>query len=220
MKDGCQLPYRFLNVDVLFLVNFLKKLKANANSIILPPSSPYKDGYIFTNWYKDRECTQAWNFAAEKVTSNITLYAGWGMPNAEYTYSRVFVNGRNIDFDAYSIDGHNYFKLRDLAIALDRTTKNFDVTWDGSKNAINLISNRRYTPVGGELGESAGSYTHAAPCTSAIYKDGVEVSLKAYTIHGNNYFKLRDIAQAFNFGVIWDRIDSSIYIDTSIDYVP
>ncbi|NLE01984.1 MAG: hypothetical protein GX640_19140 [Fibrobacter sp.] len=46
------------------------------------------------------------------------------------------------------------------------------------------------------------------------------MSLKAYTIHGNNYFKLRDIAQAFNFGVIWDRIDSSIYIDTSIDYVP
>lgn len=55
--------------------------------------------------------------------------------------------------------------------------------------------------------------------TSIIYKDGVQLELTAYTINGNNYFKLRDIAEAFNIGVIWDNKTKIIEIDTTSSYV-
>lgn len=34
-------------------------------------------GHIFTGWYKDKECTQKWNFEADTVGGDTTLYAGW-----------------------------------------------------------------------------------------------------------------------------------------------
>lgn len=54
--------------------------------------------------------------------------------------------------------------------------------------------------------------------TSKIYIDGKEVKLTAYTIGENNYFKLRDIAKAFNIGVTWDGTTKTIGIDANIGY--
>jgi len=136
------------------------------------------------------------------------------------TTSTVYVNGKQMTFEAYGINGYNYFKLRDLAKAVNGTNKNFEVTWDGTKKSINLVSNSKYTVVGGELGKGDGKTKTATANTSPIYKDGSKVVLSAYTIGGNNYFKLRDVAQAFNIGVTWDGNTSTIGIDTAIDYVP
>jgi len=139
--------------------------------------------------------------------------------NANPTTSKVLVNGKAVEFDAYNINGNNYFKLRDLAQALNNTEKNFEVTWDGENNAINLISNKPYTAVGGELVKGDGKVKVATPTTSKIYKDGEEISLTAYNINGNNYFKLRDIAKAFDIGVTWDGATNTVGIDTSTGYV-
>lgn len=136
------------------------------------------------------------------------------------TPSKVYVNGTLTEFEAYGINGNNYFKLRDLAKVVDGTDKNFEVTWDGEKKSINLVSNKGYTEVGGELAKGDGKEKTATLNTSIIYKDGEVVSLTAYTINGNNYFKLRDVAKAFNIGVTWDGATSTIGIDTAIDYVP
>ena len=135
------------------------------------------------------------------------------------TTSTVLVNGTSIEFEAYNINGNNYFKLRDLAQAVNNTEKNFEVTWDGENNAINLISNTPYTPVGGELAKGDGTAKVATLTTSKIYKDGEEISLTAYNINDNNYFKLRDIAKAFDIGVTWDGETNTIIIDTSASYV-
>jgi hypothetical protein len=135
------------------------------------------------------------------------------------TASKVLVNGQPISFDAYTIDGNNYFKLRDLAKAVNGTQKQFDVTWDGENETINLISQKAYTIVGGEMVPGDGSEKAPVLNTSKIYKDGEEVSLNAYTINGNNYFKLRDIAQAFDIGITWDETTNTIGIDTNTGYV-
>lgn len=60
----------------------------------------------------------------------------------------------------------------------------------------------------------------ASPTTSKIYLDGKEVTFTAYNIGGNNYFKLRDIGTAFDFGVTWDGGNSTIIIDTEVGYTP
>ena len=136
------------------------------------------------------------------------------------TSSAVLVNGKTVTFDAYNINDNNYFKLRDLAYILSGTEKQFEVTWDAANNVIRLTSGQAYTPVGGEMsGKGTGEKT-PIPTTSTIYLDDNAISLTAYTIEGNNYFKLRDLGTAFDFEVDWDGYSNRIIIDTSKSYTP
>lgn len=137
---------------------------------------------------------------------------------AKATASKVLVNGTITSFEAYNINGNNYFKLRDLAKVVKGTEKQFEVEWNTEVKAINLVSNQAYTIVGGEMAKGDGKSKTAKLNTSKIYKDGQEVSLTAYNINGNNYFKLRDIAGAFNIGITWDGTTNTIGIDTAQDY--
>lgn len=133
--------------------------------------------------------------------------------------SNVLVNGSEVAFEAYNINGNNFFKLRDLAMAVNGSEKQFEVSWDAANNAINLLSSRAYTPVGGELAVSAKPESKRAMSTnSKIYVNGEEIQLTAYHIDGNNYFELRDIAKVFNIGVTWDGNTKTAGIDTMIDY--
>ena len=56
--------------------------------------------------------------------------------------------------------------------------------------------------------------------SSKINLDYSIISLVAYNIDGNNYFKLRDIGMAFDFGVTWDGENNTIIIDTTRSYTP
>jgi hypothetical protein len=143
------------------------------------------------------------------------------------TASTVLVNGAAVPFDAYNIDDNNYFKLRDLAYILSGTEKQFEVTWDGAANAITLTSGSSYTAVGGEMAgrsavEGAASSGHwaATATTSKIRLDGRAVAFTAYNIGGNNYFKLRDLGAAFDFGVDWDGAQNTVVVDTGKGYTP
>jgi hypothetical protein len=99
------------------------------------------------------------------------------------TGSRVMVNGNAVSFDAYNINGSNYFKLRDLAMTLNGTDKQFEVTWDGAKNAINLTANKAYTAVGGELAVSSNPIASEAKMTaSKVFVNGNEASFTAYKL--------------------------------------
>ena len=134
------------------------------------------------------------------------------------TASTVLVNGVTVAFDAYNINDNNYFKLRDLAYTLNGTAKQFQVDWDYSYDAISLSAGVPYTVVGGEMiGKGAGEKV-PTPTTSKIYLNGDLVSFTAYQIDGNNYFKLRDIGEAFDFGVDYDSDRNAVVIDTSKGY--
>ena len=139
-------------------------------------------------------------------------------PSANPTNSKVLVNGKETAFDAYTIDGSNYFKLRDLAYVLSGTEKQFEVGWDNASKTITLTSGQGYTANGSEMGAKSAGSKAAAVSASKLLIDGKEVALTAYTIDGNNYFKLRDIGQAFDFGIGWDNASKTITIDTSAGY--
>ena len=128
------------------------------------------------------------------------------------TSSSVYVNGKQISFDAYSIDNSNYFKLRDLAYVLNGTEKQFGVSWNSSKNAIEIVCGIPYTAVGGELQGQGRDSKSPILSTSKLYIDNKEVSLTSYNIGGYTYFKLRDIGSACSFSVSWEN--DSIKIDT------
>ena len=158
--------------------------------------------------------TAPYSTAAPTTPSTPAQPAG---PSANPTNSKVLVNGKEVAFDAYTIDGSNYFKLRDLAFVLNSTEKQFEVGWDNASKTITLTSGSAYTANGSEMAKGSGAQS-ASVSASKLLIDGKEVSLTAYTIGGNNYFKLRDIGQAFDFGIGWDNATKTITIDTSAGY--
>ncbi|MFT9820382.1 InlB B-repeat-containing protein [Lysinibacillus sp. NPDC056185] len=61
------------------------------NDLVKAPSTPVKNGYQFTGWYKDAELKNAWDFTKDKVTADITLYAKWTKDNmSEGSYIVTF----------------------------------------------------------------------------------------------------------------------------------
>ncbi len=120
--------------------------------------------------------------------------------------------------NSYNIGGNNYFMLRDIAMMMSGTSAMFEVTWDSDAGAINLISGKSYTPVGGELSQSSSDVREVSRTNATIYIDGSPIALTTYNIGGNNYFMLRDIANLFDFSVVWDSVASNILIDTDRSY--
>ena len=152
---------------------------------------------------------------AEKATANPTT-------------SKVYVNGKEVAFEAYNINGNNYFKLRDIALTLRGTEKQFEVVWDptikmdiGEKTfngAIVMTPKKAYTTVGGEMKKGNGEVKQANLTTSPILMNNRIVSLTAYNIAGNNFFKLRDLGNTFDFNVSWDSNLKAIVINTAESY--
>lgn len=138
--------------------------------------------------------------------------------NASPVASKVLVNGNQVSFEAYNINGNNFFKLRDFAKVVSDTEKQFAVGYDSGANAITLKSGIAYTTVGGELAKGDGKAKSATATSSKIYVNERETPFTAYNIGDNNYFKLRDVAKAFDIGVGWDGVLNTITIDTSVGY--
>ena len=129
--------------------------------------------------------------------------------------SSFVLNGAKVMLEAYNINNNNYIKLRDLAMALNGGAKQFEVTWNGSKQAINILTNHVYTPVGGESASPDKNSIKTAVLTNAkVSLDGKEASLTAYRVDGYNYFKLRDIGSFIDFGVAYDEVANAVMINT------
>ncbi|MCL2218226.1 MAG: copper amine oxidase N-terminal domain-containing protein [Defluviitaleaceae bacterium] len=127
----------------------------------------------------------------------------------------VLIDGTNTPFRAFSIAGSNHFMLRDIAYALNGTPAQFEVAWDGTANAINLITGSPYTPVGGEMSSPDGAgAVQAIPSTATVLINGQPADLRAYNIGGNNFFMLRDLGTALGFEVDWDAATASVLIIT------
>lgn len=145
------------------------------------------------------------------------------------TTSTVYVDGKAVKFESYTINGNNYFKLRDLALVMRGTSKQFEVTWNPdfitwsvsggmTKGAIEMLSGKPYTTVGGELKGGDGTTKTGTLNRSALLLDGLNVYATAYTIKGNNFFKLRDIGMLFDFEVDWDGARNAVIIDSTKSY--
>ena len=52
------------------------------------PSDPVRYGYTLTGWYKEAGCENLWDFDAEFITGDLTIYAGWTL-----NYYTVSFNG-------------------------------------------------------------------------------------------------------------------------------
>jgi len=148
----------------------------------------------------------------------------------------ICVNGQNSTITVFNIGGNNYFRLRSIAGFLTETDKSFNVEYEASKssaydNAIVIYPNAKYVHEAG-AGENEkpvqddvvyaplGSTRDAAP-QILVCREGERTpveNIEFVTIHGYNYFKLRDVARLIDFGVSYDGEKRVIHIDTDSGY--
>lgn len=135
--------------------------------------------------------------AAERPEANAPL--------GEIKLVTVALNGQITEIAAYNIDDTNYFKLRDIAALLSGTAKRFSVSWDEQTKAVSIIQGAEYQAVGGELNTSVTRFESAElNKRTIVYKDWDLNYIEAYNVDGNNYFKLREMAELAGIEVAWN----------------
>ena len=129
---------------------------------------------------------------------------------------KISMNGSSLNgFLFYSIEGNNYFKLRDIQLWLSYTPLQFNVEWDHTRKLTKLIPIKSVLGYAGPMSQmyemNYGNRT-AMPTDGKILFDDKEVTLKAYNIDGYNYYKLRDLGDVIGFKVGWNAAAKSIDI--------
>ena len=76
---------------------------------------------------------------------------------AEPTWQPIFVDGQQVEMEAYNIAGHNYVKLRDIGEQVC-----FNVYWDSDNGCVQVESGKPYTG-------TAPQQTAAAPTDGSRY---------------------------------------------------
>ena len=155
--------------------------------------------------------------AVQYILDNPPIRTGLAK-TAKVSSARVVVDGTPVAAAAYEIEGSNYFKLRDLAVAFTGTDAAFDVEWDDAAQTVTLTAGA-YEPVGGELEPLTGGSQTATRATADVYVEGMPLVGKAYEIAGNHYFKLRDLCFMLGVSVAWDDAAQTITIDTGKPYI-
>lgn len=62
--------------------SYIESCKVLHSETVPEPEPPVKEGWVFTGWYLDRDCTVKWDIKNDKVTESMTLYAGWKQKDA------------------------------------------------------------------------------------------------------------------------------------------
>ena len=136
------------------------------------------------------------------------------------TASTVYIDGKATEFEAYLINDNNYFMLRDLAMAINGTDKQFNVGFNEATSAVTITSETAYAPRGNELATGDGTPKTAILNTTMNFLfDGEPVEITAYLIEGSNFVRLRDVMRLADVFVGWDGATSTITLDTSMGYV-
>ena len=133
----------------------------------------------------------------------------------DYSFS---VDDKSATLWGYEVGGGVYFKLRDLAMALSGTEKQFSVSWaaDGSYGEIDLSSGMAYAPVGRELkAPSQTGNTVAYPANAVFYCTGGRAAISAYIVNNAHYVKLSDLAATLKFASVCNEEMRTARIITS-----
>ena len=71
---------------------------------VTEPTAPTRTNYDFGGWYKESSCTNAWDFASDGVTADVTLYAKWTPDPAHFS-----VNDAGTEYTIHTAEGWGVF---------------------------------------------------------------------------------------------------------------
>lgn len=131
---------------------------------------------------------------------------------ASVSESSTYVRGQEWAITGFTINGSNYFSLRDVAEALSGSPSQFDVSYSTEGGSVEILTGRPYTPKTSVYRGYSGRGTGltAVPSSSKVLVDGKPQSITAYNINGSNYFQLRDLAAKVPFEVEFEPSSNKI----------
>ena len=77
-------------------------------------------------------------FIGAVITGGASAYTAGIL--AERSTNRIYVNGQEVQMEAYTTNGNNYGNLRDIGKAV-----RFEVYWDGDEKCVQIESDKPYT---------------------------------------------------------------------------
>lgn len=138
--------------------------------------------------------------------------------------AKLKVDGKYYTLDSYTIEGNNYFKVRDIAQLMVGTSKEASVQGDASGVRIGLsidpvVDDDVYVSTGSELKRTNLKPTIATRQITENYSRNVigRFVSYTYTFDGYKYFPIRELGYLFDFDVQWDNAEKTIVIDTTKD---
>ena len=129
-----------------------------------------------------------------------------------FSVKQISAGGEAKSVDVYTIDGKNYYKLRDLAALLNGTAAQFSVDYAPENRIVYVTPGEHYQPVGGELEPGQDRSATCVPSGWTLRIGGGNVGIEAYNIGGNNYFQLQQLSETLGFGVGYDMGTGTILI--------
>lgn len=124
----------------------------------------------------------------------------------------ITINGKEIRFGAYNIDGQTCFKLRDIAYRLEKTGSRFDIDWYADH--IALIPGGDYESIGTEMRDYGPANKVCLENTAFLEVLDRDLRMKCYNIDGYNYFPVRSLADILYFQVDWNAAANTVAIRT------
>ena len=114
----------------------------------------------------------------------VTVYASGIL--AEPGTQRFFVDGKETQFEAYLIDGHNYLQLRDIGQVVG-----FNVWWDEQTRTVQIDSSRPYTGIApeapaAEKQELPGSGEFNTAVLTGVYTHEAYEALRSAIVTGSS----------------------------------
>lgn len=187
---------------------------AHSNGVRSAPVVTDADGdgkyEIFLNTTYYALCVYQVDGASASAPANPTASASMAFAREQ----TITIDGKPVSFQSYALKDEqgfetNYVKVRDIAYALNGTSAQFDVTWDG---AVNLKSKSAYQSNGSEMSTPfSGDWPYDDTLTTTKVNGAVKqldtILLKDAKGNGFTYYKLRDLGDALGFQVDWNAAD-------------
>ena len=133
--------------------------------------------------------------------------------NQKFAFTRGVAYGRDdIDISSYSIEGSNYVKLRDVAAILVGEFYQFNVGYDKERNLVIVEPYIHYNKSESDLSKITNNKAKATVSKKPILINGEEKLVNMAYINGNNYMKLRDIANLIGFPVKYEEQSNTVLL--------
>lgn len=110
---------------------------------------------------------------------------------------RIMVNQKEIALNFNTIMGKDYIKLRDFARAVTDTENQFSVNYDSETNTVAIQKGQAYTSIGNEMLLDNSQKWITKKSNYVITVDGTKAEVQCYTIDGDLYFDIEDLAALF-----------------------
>ena len=125
-------------------------------------------------------------------------------------------NSKNVNINAYDVDGKTYIKLRDLAKALSSTKKKFSVSYDSSSKYTSITLGKTYTTIKGDgilIQNKKTVDTSIKNESLGCNRFGFKID--TCVINGSTYYELKELASIADTFIAINTTTKTAALNTS-----